>query len=68
MGCRMMFGKIISFVEDASSPLGVKLSLAYAVANPVKAHVNHFGVFLFDRVIGNRLSCYIGRQNRGQSR
>jgi hypothetical protein len=49
----MMFSEIISSVQNSSFPIDMELALADAVANPVEAHVNGFGSFLFDRVIGD---------------
>ena len=65
MGCRVMFSKIISFVQNALLPINVKLALANAVANPVKAHVDGFGSFLFDRVIGDSRSGTVVSLQRG---
>jgi hypothetical protein len=49
----MMFGKIISCVQNSLFPIDVELALADAVTNPVEAHIDGFGSFLFDHVIGN---------------
>ena len=48
-----MFGKIISSVQNSSFPVDVELSLAHPVADPIEAHVDGFGAFLFDGVVGN---------------
>jgi hypothetical protein len=40
-------------VQEALSPIDVKVALADTVTNPVKAHVDCLGTFLFDCVIGN---------------
>ena len=60
----MMFCKIIGFVQGAGFPINVELALADAVANPVKAHIDGLGAFLFDSVIGNAscsaVVCYNG--------
>ena len=48
-----MFGKIISPVQNSSFPVDVELALADTVANPVEVHIDGFGSFLFDRVIGD---------------
>ena len=48
-----MLREIISFVEATAFPVDVKLALSDAVSNPVKAHVDSFGSFLFDGVIGS---------------
>jgi len=53
MGRWVMLAEIIGAVEAAFTPVDVKLALADAIANPVKAHVNCFRTFLFDCVIGN---------------
>ena len=37
----------------ALAPKNVKLSLPHAVANPIETHVNGFGAFLFDGIVGN---------------
>lgn len=59
-----MFGKIIGFVQGAGFPINMELALADAVANPVEAHINGFGAFLFDSVVGNAscstVVCYNG--------
>jgi hypothetical protein len=34
-------------------PTNDKLALANMITNPIKAHVDDFGSFLFDSVIGN---------------
>lgn len=51
---RMVFGKIVGFIEAALSPIYKELSLTHpAVANPIKMHVDGFRAFLFDAVIGD---------------
>jgi len=52
----MMFGgvmlcEVVGSIEFCLAPVNVKLFLANAVTNPVKAHVDRFGAFLLDRVI-----------------
>ena len=47
----MMFGDVIGFVQNAFFPVDVELSLSHAVANPIKAHVDSFGAFLFDGIV-----------------
>jgi hypothetical protein len=44
----MMFGEIITMVGGARSPMNKKLFLRDTVAQPVEAHVDCFGAFLFD--------------------
>ena len=51
----MVLGKIIGAVEGAFAPIDVVLALANTVADPVEAHVDGFGAFLFYR-IGNDTS------------
>ena len=41
----------------------MELALADAVANPVEAHVNGFGSFLFDHVIGDAKGCTVISDN-----
>ena len=48
-----MFGEIVSLVEASFFPIDVELALAYTVTDPVEAHVNCLGSFLFDGVIGD---------------
>ena len=48
-----MFGKVVRFIEAASFSIDMELALAYAIANPVKSHVDSFEALLFDSVIGN---------------
>jgi hypothetical protein len=62
-----MFCKIIVFVEEAAFPIDMELTLADAVANPVKAHINGFRTFLFDSIIGDS-SCgaVVGHNGSGR--
>jgi hypothetical protein len=53
MGGRVVFGEIVGIVISARFPMDNKLALAYAVANPIKTHVNGLGPALLDGVIGN---------------
>jgi hypothetical protein len=50
---RMVLREIISTVETAFFPINNKLALANTITNSIKWHVNGFGSFLFDGVIGN---------------
>jgi hypothetical protein len=50
---RMVFCEIISVVETAFFPINNKLALANTITNSIKLHVDGFGLFLFDGVIGN---------------
>jgi hypothetical protein len=49
----MMFSKVVRFVEDSFFPVNVKLALTNAVTNPVEAHVDGFGAFLLDSIVGD---------------
>jgi len=51
-----MFGKVISPVGCTRAPENVKLPLMFAIMKPIKEHAHHFGLFLFDGVIGNLLA------------
>jgi len=46
----MMFCEIIPFVVFAGLPINSELPLSDATADPVKVHVNGFGLFLFHGV------------------
>ena len=48
----MMLGVIVAQVSDAGLPVDKELTLACAVAYPIKAHVDRFRLFLFDGVVG----------------
>jgi hypothetical protein len=48
-----MFAEVVGFVATTFCPVNVKLALADAVADPVEAHVNGLGAFLFDGVVGD---------------
>jgi hypothetical protein len=49
----MVFHKIIRAVVTAFFPTNDRLALVNMITNPIKAHVDGFGLFLFDSVIGN---------------
>ena len=53
MGSRMVLSKIIGFVENAFAPNNVKLVLSHAISCPIVSHVDGFGSFLLDRVVGD---------------
>ncbi len=52
MGGRVMLGVIIGKVVRPRPPVDQELSLACPVLDPIKTHVDCFGSFLFDGVIG----------------
>jgi hypothetical protein len=62
----VVFGGIVGKIELAFDPADLKLVLADTVTDPVEAHVNCFGSFLFDRVVGKaRGSTIVGDDRRG---
>ena len=48
----MVLGVIVAQVSDSGLPVDEELTLACAVAYPIKAHVNRFRSFLLDGVVG----------------
>ena len=48
----MMLSVIVAQVSDAGLPVDEELTLACAIAYPIKAHVDRFQSFLFDGVVG----------------
>ena len=48
----MVIGVIVTQVSDSGLPVYEELTFSYAVAYPIKAHVDCFWSFLFDGVIG----------------
>jgi hypothetical protein len=63
VGVAVMFGELISLVENAFSPVDDKLVLMSTVANPIKLHVNCFGSFLLDGVVDDARGSSSERQN-----
>ncbi len=61
----MVLGEIIGMISVARPPKAVKLSLADAISDPIKAHVDGLGSFLFDHVIGNTTSHAVVSLERG---
>ena len=57
----MMFREVISLVENAFFPIDEELFLADAVAGPIKSHVDGFGAFLLNGVIGDAGGCAVVR-------
>ncbi len=49
----MVLCEVIGWIAVFGTPKNVKLTLAYMVADPIKVHLNGFGTFMFDGVIGN---------------
>ena len=63
---RMVFGKVISFIENALFPVYKKLALADAVMNPIETHVDGFGALLFDTLVGNTSCSAVVSLDRGR--
>ena len=56
MGGRVVLGEVVTFVVLARLPKDVKLALSDTITDPVKAHVNCLGPFLFHCVIYDSFS------------
>jgi hypothetical protein len=52
VGRRVVFTVVVGSIELAFDPADLELMLSDTVTDPVKAHVDRFGSFLFDRVVG----------------
>ncbi len=50
---RMMFSEIIGFVELTFLPNDMKLVLANTVMGPIESHIDCFGSFLLDCIVGD---------------
>jgi len=55
VGSWMMFCEVIPLIVFAGLPIHSELPLSGVVTDPVKAHVNGFGLFLFCGVIDDSL-------------
>ena len=66
MRSRVMFSEIISLVQCALLPVYMELALAYSVTNPVKAHIDRLGTFLFHGVVCDSGGCAIVCDDRGR--
>ena len=55
----VVFGEVICPIQTALAPKNVKLSLPHMVVNPIEMHVNGFGAFLFDGIIGDARGCAV---------
>ena len=56
MGWRVVFGEIVTEVSASGFPINENLDLPGAVLDPIEAHVDGFGYFLFDRSVGEAFS------------
>ena len=52
MGRRVVLGEVFTKFSAARFPINEKLALPGEVLDPIEAHVNGFGYFLFDRAVG----------------
>ena len=48
MGRGVVLGRVVGQIGGARAPVDVELALCLTVLEPVEAHVNRFGVALFD--------------------
>ena len=53
-----MLGEVVTNIGAARAPVNEEMATMGTILNPIKAHVNGFGYFLFDGVIGK--TCGIG--------
>lgn len=49
---RMMLGKIVGVVIDATTPKNNEVTLFDSIPKPIEAHVHSFGTALSDRFVG----------------
>jgi hypothetical protein len=55
VGGRVVLGVVITVVVSPRAPVDKELALAGPVLDPIESHVDGFGAFLFDGVIGKSL-------------
>lgn len=60
-----MLGEVISLVETAFFPHDVKPSLLDTISDPIKAHVNGFGSFLLNGIVGDAGSSAVAGNDDG---
>ena len=51
-----MLGEVVTEVSAARNPINDKLAFPGAVLDPIEAHVNGFGYFVFDCAVGKAFS------------
>ena len=56
MADRVMLGEVIGQVALAFGPVDVEVTLSFAIADPVIAHVHCLGSTLLDEIVGNAIS------------
>ena len=54
-----MLREVVCQVVDSSAPVNDELALVYAVADPVKPHVDRFGAALLDSVVDDARSARV---------
>ena len=52
MGMRVVLGEVVTEVSSVGFPINEKLALPGAVLDPIEAHIDGFGYFLFDCAVG----------------
>ena len=52
MGRRVVLGEVVTVVSASGFPINEKLAFPGAVLDPIEAHVDGYGYFLFDRDVG----------------
>ena len=58
--CRgVMLGEVVSQVSGSWLPVNVELALFHSVFEPIEAHVNGFGSFLFDGISEDANTCLV---------
>ena len=65
VGSGVVFGVVVTKVDDPGRVVDEKLLLALAVLDPVEAHVDGFGSFLFDGFVGEPHRCSVVDLDRG---
>jgi hypothetical protein len=53
VGRWVVFSVVVGSVELAFDPVDLELILSDTVTDPVKVHIDRFGSFLFDHVVGD---------------
>ena len=59
MAYGMVFSVIISFIIHTSPPIDVELFLFSSILDPIVAHVNRFGSFLLNCLVGKSHRCCV---------
>ena len=63
MGGGMVLGEVITKVACPLAPVDCELFLSNSVADPIEAHIDGFGLALFDCVSGNPHRSAVVRDN-----